>query len=163
MKIRVALSIALGLCLTLASCGEEEKPEGETAPEETAVEETPAPAYAVGETVWATYFDPQYVTALTWEKTTVIAVEGDAVTVEFHGFLNEGEQATRGVEWIHPYVEVWKPEKAVLGATVVVEPPGTSFVAYPGVIEKIEEGTYTVGYEVDGVPHADGYTLAELH
>jgi len=162
VRIHIAFLIALGLCLAFASCGGE-KTDGETARGEAVVEETPAPANAVGDTVWATYFDPRYVTALTWEKTTVVAVGGDTVTVEFQGFLNEGEQATRGVDWVYPYVEAWKPGEVVLGATVVVEPPGTSFVAYPGVIEKVKEGTYTVGYEVDGVPHADDFTLAELH
>jgi len=158
----IALLIALGLCLAFASC-EEERTDGEATEGEATVEETPAPAYAVGDTVWATYYDPRYVTALTWEKTTVAAVEGDTVTVEFQGFLNDGEQDTRAVEWIYPYVEVWKPEKAILGATVVVEPPGTCFVAYPGVIQGVEEGIYTVGYEVDGIPHTDDFTLAELH
>jgi hypothetical protein len=162
-KIHIALSVVLGLCLAFASCGEQEKPAGETAGEETAVEETPAPAYAVGDTVWATYYDPEYVTALTWEQATVVAVEGDTVTVEFHGFLNEGEQETRGVDWLYPYVEAWKPEKAVPGTTVVVEPPDTCFVAYPGVIQGVEEGIYTVAYEVDAVPHTDDFTLAELH
>jgi hypothetical protein len=168
MKIHIALLVVLGLCLAFAACGEQEKPEGETAGDETvggetAVEETPAPAYAVGDTVWATYYDPEYVTALNWEQATVVAVEGDTVTVEFQGFLNEGEQATRTVEWLYPYVEAWKPEKAVIGATVVVEPPDTCFIAYPGVIQSIKDGIYTVGYEVDGIPHTDDFALAELH
>ncbi|MCX7022661.1 MAG: hypothetical protein NTW26_10400 [bacterium] len=162
VRIHLALFTALGLCLALASCGGE-KTDEENAQGEAAIEETPAPSYAVGDTVWATYFDPRYVTALNWEKTTVVAFEGDTVTVEFQGFLNEGERDTRGVDWIYPYVEVWKPEKAVPGATVVVEPPGTSFVAYPGVIQGVKEGTYTVGYEVDGVPHTDDFALAKLH
>ena|GEM_PF-6947849 len=164
VKIHIALLVALGLCLTFTSCGEQEKPEGETAGGEASVEEeTPAPPYAVGDTVWATYYDPEYVTALTWEKATVVAVEGDAVTVEFHGFLNEGEQATRGLGWIYDYVEVWKPDEAVPGTTVVVEPPDTSFVAYPGVIQGVGEGAYAVEYEVDGIPHTDDFALAELH
>jgi hypothetical protein len=154
--------ITLGLCLTLVACGGE-KPADENAADETAVEEATAPVYAVGDTVWATYYDPQYVTALTWEQATVVAVEEDAVTVEFHGFLNEGEQATRGLGWIYPYVEAWKSDEAVPDTTVVVEPPDTCFIAYPGVIQKVENGTYTVAYEVDGVPHTDDFALSELH
>jgi hypothetical protein len=163
VKTTLVFLIALGLCLAFVACGEEEKPEAETPAEEVAVEETPEPPYAVGDTVWATYYDPEYVTALTWEQATVVAVGEDAVTVEFHGFLNEGEQATRGLGWVYPYVEAWKADEAVPGTTVVVEPPDTSFVAYPGVIEKVADGTYTVAYEVDGIPHSDDFTLAELH
>lgn len=165
-KVRIALIPLLALGFGLLSCGgETETEEGTTAEssEEEVVAEEPEAAFAVGDTVWATYFDPEYVTALTWEKTEVVAVEGDLVTVEFQGYLNEGEQATRDLGWIYPYVEVWEPDEAVPDTTVVVEPPGTSFVAYPGVIEKIEEGTYTVGYEIDGIPHTDEFTLEELH
>jgi len=160
----LVLLIILGLGLTFAACGEEgmqeDEPRDGTAPEGTVVEEA---SYSVGDAVWATYFDPEYVSALTWEEATVVAVGEDSVTVEFHGFLNAGERATRGIDRVYPYVEVWRTEEAVPGATVVIEPPGASFVAYPGVIRGVREGAYAVDYEVDGVPHTDEFALEALH
>jgi len=51
----------------------------------------------------------------------------------------------------------------VVCATVVIEPPGTSFVAYPGVIKEVGDGVYVVAYETDGIPHTDEFVLEELH
>lgn len=175
-RILVATFVLLTFGLVLVSCGDGDTEVGETAGEEAEEEtdetseekteevvEEPGSGFTAGDTVWSTYYDPEYITALTWEQTKVVSVEGDRITVEFLGFLNEGEQETRHADWIYPYVESFSPDKALVGATVVVEPPGTSFVAYPGVIKEIAEGTYTVEYEVDGVPHTDEFTLEELH
>ncbi len=166
-RILVATFVLLTLGLVFVSCGEGDTEAGEEAEEETVETEEvvgePGSGFAAGDTVWATYYDPEYITALTWEQTRVVSVDGDQITVEFLGFLNEGEQETRHVDWVYPYVESFDPLEAVVGATVVIEPPGTSFVAYHGVIKEAGDGVYVVAYEIDGIPHTDEFALEELH
>lgn len=137
--------------------------EESAAAEEEAVEEDEAP-FAVGDTVWATYYNPEQVSALTWEKTEVLEVGEETVTVEFGGFLNEGETDERAFEWVYPYVEAWSPDEVEVGTTVVVNPEGFSdSVNYPGEVTAVEDGMYTVAWESDGAPQEAEFALEDLH
>ncbi|MBD3399974.1 MAG: hypothetical protein GF399_06550 [Candidatus Coatesbacteria bacterium] len=172
---KLLTALLLLLVLLLPTACEDEETAGEAADteeaeedvenggEENAVAEDEAP-FAVGDTVWATYYNPEQVSALTWEKTEVLEVGEETVTVEFGGFLNEGETDERAFEWVYPYVEAWSPDEVEVGTTVVVNPEGFSDdVNYPGEVTAIEDGMYTVAWETDGAPRDAEFTLEELH
>lgn len=168
-----ALLLLLLLVVFIPACDDEAPAgNGEAAGEETAesaageVEEEPEPAApsAVGDTVWATYYDPEYITSLSWESAKVVEVGEETVTVEFQGFLNEGETDERAFEWVYPYVEAWEADDVKLGTTVVVNPEGFSdSVNYPGEVTAIEMDQYTVAYTMGGEDKEENFTLDELH
>lgn len=171
----LALLLLLLLVVFIPACDEEAPAENgeaaETGTESDAadegaevVDEEPAAPFAVGDTVWATYYDPEYITSLSWESAEVIEVGEETVTVEFQGFLNEGETDERAFEWVYPYVEAWEADDVKLGTTVVVNPEGFSdSVNYPGEVTAIEMDQYTVAYTMGEEDKEENFTLDELH